>query len=60
MWFVLLMEEQFFFSEVRTSNLKIMQRNYVIQGANSVVKTKTSKRDGRSLLTHKEANFVSD
>jgi len=37
-----------------------MQRNYVIQGANSIIKTKTPKRDGRSLLTPKQANFVSD
>jgi hypothetical protein len=47
-----------YFCDVRTENLKVMQRYYVIQGANSIIKTKTTKRDGRSLLTHKEANFV--
>jgi hypothetical protein len=37
-----------------------MQRYYVIQGAHSIVKTKTLKHDGRALLTHKQANFMSD
>ena len=37
-----------------------MQRNNVIQGANNIINAKTPKRDGRSLLTHKQANFVSD